>query len=155
MTPRALALALLVATGCVPGAAERPADLTLDSATVEPAATNPSETEPSQDDEQATAAEPTPASASEIAEICRVYRDALRSRWDDQRTREAVRGLSLSTDVASGWQQQLTDGDADQALSASRAVVDAARLQDLSSTCEALASLVAVAESMQDAPHQE
>ena len=137
MTPRALALALLVATGCVPGAAERPADLTLDSATVEPAATNPSETEPSQDDEQATAA------------------DALRSRWDDQRTREAVRGLSLSTDVASGWQQQLTDGDADQALSASRAVVDAARLQDLSSTCEALASLVAVAESMQDAPHQE
>ena len=156
MTARALALTtLLLAVGCAPSNTAQLADATAGVAGAPTPVAAPAAPEPIPPDALATEAEPTPASAVEITEICRVYRDALRSRWDDQQTREAVRGLSLSSDMASAWQRQLTDGDADQALSASRAVVDAAALQDLASTCEPLAGLVAVAESMRDVPSRE
>ena len=102
--------------------------------------------------EATTAEEPTPASAEEIADICRAYRKALRSRWDDQRTRQEVRGLELQADEAIAWQVELASGDTRRALAATRAVVAAAEQHDLTSACEPLASLVRVAETMMDVP---
>jgi len=148
----AFASVVLLAVSCSPGERERSPESPSGSAPIAADSAGAAAPDPPPADEPATQAEPTPATPDEIAEICRVYRDALRSRWDDQRTREAVRGLSLTSDVASAWQQDLADGDADQALSASRSVVEAAAQEDLATPCEALLGLVAVAGSMRDVP---
>ena len=100
----------------------------------------------------ATDEQPAAATAEEVASICRVYRTALRGRWDDQRTREEIRGLPLHSAMATAWQSDLVEGAAARSLAASRAVVDAARQQDLVSACEPLEGLVSLAESMQSAP---
>jgi len=141
---------------CSPGGVQPPSrETAVEPAAIEATAPQAQSDESSADGQPSEAAEPTPATAEEIAEICGVYRDALRSHWDDQRTREAVRGLALRSDMAAAWQTDLTDGDADQALAASRSVVEAAAQQDLATTCEALSGLVAVAGSMSEVPTQE
>jgi len=97
-------------------------------------------------------AEIQPATADEVAAICRAYRRALRSHWDDQRTRQEVRGLELQSDEAVAWQVELASGDSGRALAATRAVVASSERHELESACEPLASLVQVAETMMDVP---
>ncbi len=95
---------------------------------------------------------PDPVDRDEIVAICDQYRKALRGRWDDSRTREGVRGLELASASARAWQHDLADGDPDTALAASHGVVAAATDLQLEGECEALASLVAIADAMKAAP---
>lgn len=94
----------------------------------------------------------SPATRQEIASLCKLYRKALRSRWDDARTRQEVGALELSTSTAMDWQRDLTGGDVDVALAASRELVTAAVAADLTAECEPLLSLVTLSEAMQAAP---
>jgi hypothetical protein len=92
------------------------------------------------------------ATRGEVTAICGLYRSALSGRWDDQRTREAVRALDLTTATARGWRDVLAGDDVNAALDASRAVVAAGATLQVGSDCEALGSLVAIADAMKDAP---
>ncbi len=103
------------------------------------------------EDGTALADEEEPASRDDVAALCRVYRKALRERWDDERTREQVLSLQLETAAARAWQETLGTGDADEALAASRLVVLAAEDLDLHRPCEPLASLVSLADAMRAA----
>ncbi|MDP7114054.1 MAG: hypothetical protein QGH45_18935 [Myxococcota bacterium] len=95
---------------------------------------------------------PAAATRGEVGAICGVYRRALSGRWDDQRTREAVRALDLTTATARGWGEILASDDVDASLDASREVVAAGATLQVGSDCEALGSLVAIADAMKDAP---
>ncbi len=102
----------------------------------------------------AGAADPETAQATrgEVSSICGVYRRALTGRWDDQRTREEIRGLELASATAHGWREALAGEDTAAALDASREVVTAGESLQVGSDCDALGSLVAIADAMKDAP---
>ncbi len=139
---------MLVLVACSSGGAPPEGDPAGGTGTPQPASADEAvETE-------ATAAVPPPAAeatAQEIKDICKVYRKALRGRWDDERTRGEIRGLSLSSAAAASWREELVSGDPTRALDASRAVVTSAGEQGLGGICEPLAGLVALAEAMQSA----
>ncbi len=153
-TARALAaLTALVglAAGCGGGDTAAPSPDAADGvAEVEEAA--PPAASPQEGSADEESLEASAATAAEVADICRVYRAALRGRWDDQRTREEVRVLDLTSDAARVWQADLVEGGAERSLAASRSVVDAAQQLGQISACEPLAGLVSLAESMQGAP---
>ena len=142
---RSLSVALVfVIWGCSPGA-DQPGNEATGASSSD--ATDAEEQTPS----DAVVPEPspaTPATDDEIKDICKVYRKALRGRWDDERTRGEIRGLTLASAVAIGWRGELISGDSVRALDASRAVVTAAEEQGLKGICEPLAGLVALAEAM-------
>lgn len=96
--------------------------------------------------------ETNPATKEEVAALCTLYRKALRGRWDDGRTREEVRGLELSSARALAWRSDLSDGDVDTALDASREVVEAGLAFQLTSECEPLRALVSTADDIREAP---
>lgn len=99
-----------------------------------------------------TGEETDPATKEEVAALCTLYRKALRGRWDDGRTREEVRGLELSSARALAWRSDLSDGDVDTALDASREVVAAGLAFQLTSECEPLRALVSTADDIREAP---
>ena len=51
---------------------------------------------------------PTPITEAELRAICGVYRKALRSRWDDAQTREAILALELGSTTARRHRQAIS-----------------------------------------------